>query len=150
MRLSKHFQLAEFLRSQTAKRHGIDMTPPPAVVRTLERLANEVLEPIRAAVNAPLYITSGYRPPALNRLVNGAANSAHLDGRAADFVAVGVALEDAAVLARSACEQLPVGKLILEHSEWLHVQIEPLGRVPRRQYLTATRIHGATEYRLWV
>jgi zinc D-Ala-D-Ala carboxypeptidase len=151
MRLSKHFTLEELCRSQIARRAGIDMTPPPPVVRALERLANEVLEPIRAAIGAPLYISSGFRPIALNTLVRGAKSSAHLEGRAADFEAVGVPLEDAAVLARAACEELPVEKLILEYPPdgWIHVQLEPLGRVPRRTYLVARRGDGATEYRQW-
>ena len=149
MKLSAHFTLAEFLRSEAAARHGIDMTPGPQVLQNLERLANEVLEPIRRAVGSPLVITSGYRPPALNALVGGAPTSDHLSGRAADFHAIGVDLDELAMIVRHECESLPVAKAIREFGQWIHVSIEPLGRIPTRSYLVASREAGKTVYTTW-
>lgn len=149
MRLSQHFTLQELLRSEAAARHGIKMDPPPQVLNNLERLANEVLEPIRAAVGAAIIVTSGYRPPALNALVGGASESDHLSGRAADFYAHGVDLADLAPIVRATCNSLPVAKLINEYGQWLHVSVEPYGRVPTRRYLIATRRGGKTEYSEW-
>jgi len=53
-----------------------------------ERLL-EVLDKIREAINAPLYVTSGYRCNNHNDEVGGARNSQHLWGRAADVYADG-------------------------------------------------------------
>ena len=83
-RLSRHFTLAELVRSSIAVRNGIDNTPPPQAVAMLKRLANEVLEPIRRAVDRPVHVTSGYRCFSLNSMVGGALNSAHMAGGAAD------------------------------------------------------------------
>ena len=44
MMLSRNFGLREFLRSEAALRHGIDMTPPDEVVRRLRALCVHVLE----------------------------------------------------------------------------------------------------------
>lgn len=49
----------------------------------------EVLDKIREAINAPVYVSSGYRCPRHNSEVDGAANSQHLHGRAADIYADG-------------------------------------------------------------
>jgi hypothetical protein len=149
MRLSPHFTLAEFTRSEAAARRGIDMAPPPHVVRNLQRLANEVLEPIRDAVGVPLIITSGYRPPALNALVGGAPASDHMAGMAADFVALGLGLEQLAFAVRRTATSLPIAKAILEFSQWMHVSLDPSGRVPARRFLIAAREGGKTVYKDW-
>lgn len=92
MQLSPHFYLDEFLRSEYAARHGIDMTPSSKVVANLALLCRDVLEPIRALVGGPLVITSGYRPEALNTAIGGAPNSDHIRGLSADFHAVNMPL----------------------------------------------------------
>ncbi|HEY5566554.1 MAG TPA: D-Ala-D-Ala carboxypeptidase family metallohydrolase [Gammaproteobacteria bacterium] len=149
MNLSKHFTLAEFLRSETAIRHDIEMTPPDSVLANLDRLANEVLEPIRAAAMCSIHINSGYRPMELNRLVGGSSNSDHMYGRAADIIAPDLELRAFARIARHACGSLPVAKLLVEFSQWLHVSIEPLGSLPRREFLVASREAGKTVYKPW-
>lgn len=149
MNLSQHFTISEMTRSEWAARNGVSMDPPPKVLAMLERLANEVLEPLRDAIGAPIYVSSGYRPLTVNAAVGGSLNSAHMDGRAADFVAIGMPLDETARRAREACESLPVGKLIVEFNRWIHVQIEPLGVTPRRIYLTADRGELGTVYREW-
>ena len=114
MNLSKHFTLAEFLRSETAVRNDIDMRPPDEVVRSLERLANEVLEPIREAAGCLILVTSGYRPRSLNVLIGGALNSDHIFGRAADIIAPDLQLHEFARIAKKVCESLPLAKVIVE------------------------------------
>lgn len=48
-------------------------------------LIQNLLNPIREKLGKPVMVTSGYRPPKLNKAVNGAANSNHLTGCAADI-----------------------------------------------------------------
>lgn len=81
----KYFELSEFIRSDVAKKKGIDNTPTFEVVEHLEELVEKVLDPLRAAYGMPIKISSGYRCPALNKAVQGAATSVHMIGYAADM-----------------------------------------------------------------
>lgn len=134
MRLSPNFTLDEFLVSQTARRHGVDMTPPDNVIGNIQSLVIELLQPLRDLAAAPLNISSGYRPPALNKLIGGSAKSAHMDGRATDFTIAGMS-------PRAVCDMIVAGdwaydQNILEFDAWTHWSIAVK---PRRQDLTAYR-----------
>ncbi len=47
MRLSDNFTLAELTKSQTAERCGIDNSPDKEHVDNLQKLCDEILQPIR-------------------------------------------------------------------------------------------------------
>ena len=85
----KNFKLSEFFVSSTADKNGIKNEPSLDARATIERninlLVDNVLDPVRDVVNAPIIITSGYRCPQVNRLVGGVDNSQHMSGCAADF-----------------------------------------------------------------
>lgn len=84
--LTPHFKLREFAKSATARRNGIDNTPPREAVENLKRLCEGTLEPLREKLRLPVVITSGYRCQRLNEiLVHAARKSQHLSGCAADF-----------------------------------------------------------------
>ena len=89
----KHFNLSEFFLSTTAAKNYIKNEPSldekATVVRNINLLVDNVLDPIRGLVNAPIIITSGYRCPQVNRLVGGVSNSQHMSGCAADFHVMG-------------------------------------------------------------
>lgn len=76
VKLSEHFTLEELIRSDTAKRLGIDNKPSLAQIGRMAWLAENVLEPTRKEFG-PMFVTSGYRCPRLNKAVGGASNSAH-------------------------------------------------------------------------
>ena len=61
MKLSPHFTLAEMTLSQTAARQGIGNTPGEREIAALKTLCAEVLEPVRAHVDRPVIVSSGYR-----------------------------------------------------------------------------------------
>ena len=82
---SSHFTIRELAYSSTAQRLGLDNTPPPEAVVYMQRLIDEVLEPARRSLGAPIKVNSGYRCKALNNAVGGVARSYHLSGRAADI-----------------------------------------------------------------
>lgn len=85
MSTHKYFTLAELVKSDTAKKKNIDNTPSWEVVEHLSELVEKVLDPLRAAYGMPIKISSGYRCPALNKAVKGAATSVHMIGYAADM-----------------------------------------------------------------
>lgn len=86
MKEPKFFRLEELLKSDTALAQGIENLPSWADVYCLNRLAVNVLDPIRSNWGEPLIVTSGYRSPGLNVAVCGVPGSAHLVGSAVDIV----------------------------------------------------------------
>ncbi|MBW3498887.1 D-Ala-D-Ala carboxypeptidase family metallohydrolase [Janthinobacterium sp. NKUCC08_JDC] len=140
MNLSPHFSLAELVASQVATRKGIDNTPAAAVVANLTRLA-AMLEQVRALVGMPIAISSGYRSPALNKVVGGAGNSAHVLGLAADISTTKLAPKALALLIRQS--DIAFDQLIYEGT-WVHIGLS--AGAPRRQVLTAKFAGGGVNY----
>jgi len=135
--LSDHFTLEELCASGRAKQLGITNIPEDADLLNLIRLCTTLLEPMREAVGTGIRINSGYRCPQLNAAVGGVLNSAHLDGRAADFIVPGWDLS--AVWEKVSQMDLPWDQLIWETnslgSQWIHAAIAKDGEEPRREVL---------------
>lgn len=141
VKLSPHFTLPEFTRSDTATRRGIRNVPDTAQINTMRLLCAKVLEPVRAHFGKPVRITSGFRSPALCLAVGSSVSSQHARGEAADFEISGV---DNLTVARWIRDHLPFDQLILENyvqgqpnSGWIHVSYRE-GRL-RKEVLTYTR-----------
>lgn len=81
----KYFTIKELCDSNTAKSKGIDNTPSEEVKENLEKLVDNVLDPLREWYGKPIYISSGYRSQELNRAIGGVSNSFHTKGYAADI-----------------------------------------------------------------
>lgn len=124
MKLTPHFTLAELTASNKARERGIDNQPPPELVPRLVLLA-EMLERVRATLDVPITVTSGYRCPPLNIAVGGATSSDHTQGHAADIVAPGYGTPyQIARLLAPLVATLGIGQLILEGikgKQWVHV-----------------------------
>ena len=124
----KYFTLTELTRSATARRLGIDNTPSPDARAALTQLVDNVLDPLREAWGAPLYVTSGYRCPALNRAVGGVPHSQHILGQAAD-VTTGTIDGNRRLWQLLQSLKLPVDQVINEHGfRWLHISYGPRNR----------------------
>lgn len=130
MMLSPNFSLAELTVSQFASRAGIDNAPGPDALANLHRLAI-ALERVRAWLNRPVIILSGYRSPAVNRGVGGARRSAHLTGLAADFISprYGKVMD---VFEAIRASGIVYDQLIAERGTWIHIAIHDN---PRHQAL---------------
>ena len=126
MNLSPHFTLAEMTVSEVAARRGIPNEPTPEALDALYRTATG-LEAVRAVLGKPIIVTSGYRSPAVNRLVGGQPSSQHLRGEAADFIcpAFGTPAEVVAALVKSAVQY---DQCILEFGRWVHISFAPAFR----------------------
>ena len=83
--MKNYFGNSEFIKSDTAKKLGIDNTPDDVTWARLFALRDNVLNPARESLGRAIYITSGYRSPYLNSVVGGAANSQHVTGEAVDI-----------------------------------------------------------------
>jgi hypothetical protein len=143
-RLTDHFSLAELTQSETAARRQIDNTPSPAVVENLTRTA-QTLEQVRTLLGArPILVSSGYRSPAVNTAVGGAANSAHMTGLAADFICLGFG-SPLEICRKIAASNIPFDQLIQEGT-WVHIGLAPAAQKPRQQVLTANFGPGTTTY----
>lgn len=81
--VSQYFTVGEFLRYDRQR-----MPNSTIVKNKIIKLAEE-LDKVRIAWGKPIGITSGYRPPAVNRRVGGARFSEHLTGSAADIYPIG-------------------------------------------------------------
>lgn len=148
MQLSPHFTVEELTKSQTGSRLGIANTPSAKHLAALKLLCEQVLERVRAHYGLPVHVNSGYRGPALNKTVGGAATSQHCAGEAADIEVPGVANGD---LAKWIEAHLDYDQLILEcykpgipDSGWVHVSFKAQGN--RKQELTATVAGGKMTY----
>ena len=79
-----YFTIKEMTESQTAKLYHIDNTPTKEVVENLKKVMY-ILDLVRAHIEKPIYINSGYRCKKLNEIIGGVTNSMHTKGLAADF-----------------------------------------------------------------
>lgn len=116
----KYFTIKELSHSDTALIRGIDNHPTTEAVSNLTRLVNNVLDPLREKYGKPVYVSSGYRSPALNKSVNGATSSQHRLGEAADITAG--SKEENRKLFEIIKRELPFDQLIDEKDfSWVHV-----------------------------
>ena len=148
MKLSRNFTLAEFTKSQTAERKGIDNTPEGEHLDAAKELFENVVQKVRDNFG-PTVINSGYRGPELNEAVGGSAKSQHCKGQAADIEVPGVANGDVAQWIVDNCD---FDQVILEFytsgipdSGWVHVSYKK-PQYNRKSILTATRVNGKTNY----
>lgn len=121
----KYFTFTEFERSETAYRHGIDNRLPDKYKSNVAALVDNVLDPLREAWGRPITVTSGYRCPAVNKAVGGAATSHHVRGMAAD-ISTGNAADNRRLFQLVLSLGLPFTQLIDEHNfSWVHVSYDP-------------------------
>ena len=96
MKLTDNFTLAELTKSQTAERCGIDNNPDKEHIENLQRLCNNILQPVRDYFQKPVTISSGYRSPELSQKIGSSSRSQHCKGEAADFEVPGVSNKELA------------------------------------------------------
>ena len=92
-KLSENFTVAEYIKSQTATRHGIDNSLSKEHLENAKKLFANVVQPIREKFGVTI-ITSGYRSPELNAKIGGSSKSQHCKGEAVDIECVHASTEE--------------------------------------------------------
>jgi uncharacterized protein YcbK (DUF882 family) len=137
MQLSEHFTLEELTRSEVAERKGLDNTPNASEVSNLVRLAG-LLEEVRALLNKPILLNSGFRSKAVNDSVGSRDSSQHRIGCAADIRVPGMTPKQVV----EACIAANIGydQIIEEFGSWTHISVpNTASTAPRRQALVIDR-----------
>ena len=147
MKLTAHFDLSEFTRSESAKREGLDNTPTSEHLENIKILCEKVLEPIRLRFGS-INISSGYRGKMLNHFIGGSVNSDHCVGRAADIdmddSGSGVTNKEIFDYIK---DNLEFDQLINEFNyAWVHVGYRQGAN--RKQVLKAVKEKGKTVYQV--
>ena len=146
MKLSAHFDLAEFTRSESAKRHGVSNQPTAEHLANIKVLCERVLEPIRMKFG-PINISSGYRSKTLNHYIGGSLSSQHCEGRAVDVDMDGMSNATNKEVFDYIKDNLEFDQLINEFNyAWVHVSYNA-GK-NRKQILDASKHNGRTVYSL--
>lgn len=153
MKLSEHFNLSEFTKSDYAIRNNIGNTPSEDIVGKLKELCLKVLEPVRHLLGKPVKVNSGYRGSALNKAIGGSESSQHCKGEAADIEILGQDNRELAIWIKNNCD---FDQLILEfydpkekdpNSGWVHVSYVSCQK-NRHSILTAYKdAEGKTKYK---
>ena len=153
MKLSKNLSLAEFIKSNTADRRGLDNSVPEHLLPSAIALAENIFQPIREHFGTPIYISSGFRSGPLNEAIGGSKTSQHSFAEAIDIDMDhrrGPENEDIFYYIK---DNLPFDQLIWEFGtdkrpNWVHVSYNPTGD-QRGQVLRAVKRDGRTKYELF-
>ena len=136
VRLTAHFHFSQFTAWPESIACGRGNEPLAHQVDNLRRVA-QLLEAVRSAVGgSPIHVLRGFRRS--NEQFG--HPDAYAEGRGADFIVPTFGTP------REICAHLVGAGLVSErlvHAPgWVHVEVPPFGREPRRQIQTAVFEHG--------
>ena len=163
MKLSKNLSLSEMLKSDTAKRKGIENLPTEEHIENMKVLAEKIFQPIREHFGVPFGISSGYRSEALNKAIGGAhkyidgkyvATSQHCKGEAIDLDRDYSSAPNNAEVFHFIKDNLNFDQLIWEfgtdeNPSWVHVSYST-SRTQRNRILVAYKDdNNKTKYKIY-
>ena len=133
MNLSEHFTLQELTHSDVAVRYDWENNPDANEINNLTRLAG-LLEQVRALLDKPIMINSGFRCKKVNDAVGSKDSSQHRIGCAAD-IRIPNMTPDQVVKAIMASD-IQYDQIIREFDRWTHISVpNTAGDTARRQAL---------------
>ena len=126
-----NFSYKEFIRSATAMRLGIPNEPTREQWNSIERLAVNVLQPIRDRFGG-LRITSGFRSVELCEAIGSSKNSNHARGEASDIEPIDLSIRMIDIV-EYIYNALEFRTIIMEYfpDGWIHVDYREGGNVKR-------------------
>lgn len=147
--ISKHISYKEAVRSNTAKRRGIDNTPSGLELEAMINVAEKVFEPLREHFGCPILINSFFRSIKLNKAIGGSSRSQHCKGEAMDLDDTLGGVKNSEIWAYIK-NNLEFDQLIWEFGDteepnWVHVSLKLNGE-NRKQCLRASRVLGRVVY----
>lgn len=120
----KYFTFKEMVVTDT----GLENTPNWNQIDNIKRLINDLLDPIREKWNKPIKVNSGFRSESVNSAVNGARNSQHKTGEAAD-ITTGNPTDNKRLFDLIVSSGLTFDQLIDEKNfTWLHISLSTRNR----------------------
>jgi zinc D-Ala-D-Ala carboxypeptidase len=147
---SKYTTLQELIKSNAAEVYKIPNLPNAEQIANLKLVCTEVFDKVREHFGKPIGISSAFRSVELNRRINGAKNSQHMEGKALDIdgdILGGVTNKDIFDYIKNNCT---FDQLIWEFGsenapDWVHVSYNK--GVNRKQILRAIKSEGKTIYK---
>jgi hypothetical protein len=85
VKISDHISYEEATESATAEKWGFENTPSDEVLEVMAVTAAKVFEPLRRFWKTPIWLSSFYRCPEVNKALKGAKDSQHMAGEAIDI-----------------------------------------------------------------
>ena len=149
--ISKHISDKEGVYSRTATRLNIDNTPTEEHKKNMNKLAEEIFEPLRTYVGGPIKINSFYRSPKWNKAIGGSTKSQHCNGQAIDIDDTFGRMSNAEMY-EFIKEHLDFDQIIWEFGDnnnpnWVHVSyVSP--QENRNRCLKAYKENGKTNYKI--
>lgn len=113
------FKMSELIHSDKANLLRINNMPDINSLDNMLNLIYFVLNPLRARLQKPIIITSGFRCKELNKAVNGAEYSQHLRGQAVDFIIEG--MKPSEIIKFINATNIEYDELINEYDKWVHI-----------------------------
>lgn len=135
MKLSEYFTLEELTYSRTAAEHDIDNVPSAELIEHAKKYLIPGIDSVRLYLGKPVLVSSGYRSPALNKVVPGSSDtSQHTKFEAIDFTSprFGTPLDIAKALIKARKEgKVNFDQMIYEYGTWIHISFSenPRGKV---------------------
>ena len=146
MKLTENLSLSEAIKSQTAIRNNINNMPDESIINVMQLTAKKVFQPVRDHFNRPIYVSSFYRSPKLNKAIGGSPTSQHCKGEAIDIDCDSINSQ----IFEFIKDNLIFDQLIWEFGNetnpaWVHVSYTQ-ERANRKQILVAYKENGKTKY----
>lgn len=120
----KYFSFPEMIVTNTQ----LPNIPNWEQIANLQRLINNLLDPIREKWGKPIKVNSGFRSESVNAAINGARNSQHKTGEAAD-ITTGNPTDNKKLFDMIVSSGLTFDQLIDEKNfAWIHISLSKRNR----------------------
>jgi len=128
----KYFTLQDFFKSETAIKNNIFNVPKSFEILDNLMYTAQQMDKIREFLGKPIYPTSWFRSPELNKIAKGSKYSQHIKGEAVDFVSFNYGTPEK-VCSGILESGVLFDQLILEKNQWVHCSFVKNGN--RKQYI---------------
>ena len=145
MQLTNNFSLEELTITNT----GLKNNPNKEQIANLDKLSENILQPLRDHFRVPIHISSGFRTIEVNKAIKGAKNSDHLKGMAVDIDQPSTSRVTNKMIFDWIRENLKFRQLISEFGTednpgWIHVSYNEADN--KGEILRADKKEGKTVY----